>query len=98
MFTNTMQADAGFNTISFNGVPIIWDQNVPDDTMYFLNSRYMELRRKVGRWFTVTPFIRPVNQDARYAQILMFGQLVIKNRKRQGVLCNVKCPESTSGA
>jgi len=75
-FTNTMNADAGFTTITYNGVPIIWDDNVPDDTMYFLNSRY-------------------VNQDARYAQILMFGQLVIKNRKRQGVLCNVKCPPSS---
>lgn len=94
MFTNTMSADAGFTSITFNGISMIWDDNVPEGTMYFLNSRYIQLRRKVGRWFTVTPFIRPVNQDARYAQILMFGQLVIKNRKRQGAICNIKCPPS----
>lgn len=90
MFTNTQAADAGFQSLTYKGVAIMWDHFVPDDTIYFLNSKYIELRKKMDRWFSVTPFIQPVNQDARYAQIRMFGQLIIKNRKRQGVMCNYK--------
>lgn len=90
MFTNTTVADAGFQNLTYKGVTIMWDDYVPEDTMYFLNSKYIKLYTMADRWFNTTPFIRPANQDARYSQILLMGELTICNRRRQGALCNRK--------
>jgi hypothetical protein len=54
--------------------------------MFFLNTKYLRLVGHSDNWFKPTPFVRPNNQDARYAQILCYGELTISNRARQGVL------------
>lgn len=95
-YSDPATADAGFVNLLYRGAPVVWDVAVDNsdyqvsgntnDTkvMYFLNSKYLWIARHSQKWFTNTSFQRPTNQDARYAQILAYGQLVTNCRRRLG--------------
>jgi hypothetical protein len=83
-YTDTKTADAGFLNLLFKGTPMCFDKYVPDAEMYFLNTKYLRLVGHSENWFKPTPFVRPNNQDARFAQIVCYGELTISNRARQG--------------
>lgn len=85
-FTQTSTADAGFENLLFHTAPMTYDTYCQSGRMYMLNSKYIRLVGHGSRWFTPTPFQRPTNQDARYSQILVYGNLTISNRKRHSVL------------
>lgn len=85
-FMDSKTADGGFQNLLFKGAPIVYDNYVTAGDMYFLNTKYIRLVGHSDNWFKPTPFVRPNNQDARYAQILCYGELTISNRARQGVL------------
>jgi hypothetical protein len=78
--------DAGFETLAFKGVPIVWDEQCPDDRMYFLNSNHMKLVAHKDANFETTDFVKPENQDARVAQILWMGNLTCNRRKSFSLL------------
>ena len=86
-YTDATVADAGFQNLLFKGAPCTYDgdSNLAGK-MYFLNTKYIRLVAHSDVWFKPTPFVRPTNQDARYAQILCYGNLTTSNRARQGVL------------
>ena len=85
-YTDTKTADAGFQNLLFKNAPIMYDVHAPTGTMYFINSKYLKLVGHSDKWFKQTDFIRPENQDARYALILCYGNLVCSNRAKQGKL------------
>lgn len=87
-FTNAETADAGFENLLFHNTPVCFDVYCQANRMYYLNTKYLRLVGHKDVWFKPTPFVRPENQDARYAQILSYGEFCISNRKRQGVLTN----------
>lgn len=87
-YADTKTADAGFQNLMFKGAPVTYDANCTADHMWFLNTKYLRLVGHKDVWFKPTPFVRPPNQDARYAQILCMGNLTVSNRKRQGFLDN----------
>lgn len=79
-------ADAGFVTLHFHGTPVVYDNLIPNGYMYFLNSEYMKLRPDRSAWFSPTPMIRPHNQDAKFSNILLMGNMTISARRRQGLI------------
>ena len=86
-YTSADVADAGFQNLLFKGAPVTYDSDTNLDTkMFFLNTKDLRLVAHTETWFQPTPFVRPTNQDARYAQILCYGQLTTSNRSRQGML------------
>jgi hypothetical protein len=85
-FMDSKTADGGFQNLLFKGAPIVYDNYVTAGDMFFLNTKYIRLVGHSDTWFKPTPFVRPNNKDARYAQILCYGELTISNRARQGVL------------
>lgn len=85
-FMDSKTADGGFQNLLFKGAPIVYDNYVTAGDVYFLNTKYIRLVGHSDTWFKPTPFVRPNNQDARFAQILCYGELTISNRARQGVL------------
>jgi hypothetical protein len=87
-FTDTKTADAGFQNLLFKAAPIMYDVHCPSGTMFFLNSKYITLVGHSAKWFQQTEFIRPEDLDARYALIMCYGNLTIRNRKKQGKLTN----------
>lgn len=95
-FTNTDTADGGFDNLYLKRCTLMFDVNMADYTttstacnsLYFLNSKYITLKGHKSKWFVNTPFKMAPNQDARYAQILAYGNLTISNRMRHGALLN----------
>lgn len=94
-YSDPATADAGFVNLLYRGAPVTWDVATAQATtgytydttpMYFLNSKYLWIARHSDVWFKNTPFMRPTNQDARYAQILCYGNLVTNCRRRLGKL------------
>ena len=86
-YTSAEVADAGFQNLLFKGAPCTYDAGSDvAGKMFFLNTKYLRLVAHSETWFQPTPFVRPTNQDARYAQILCYGELTCSNRARQGML------------
>jgi hypothetical protein len=85
-YTDTKTADAGFQNLLFKSAPIMYDVHAPAGTMFFLNSKYIKLVGHKDKWFKQTDFVRPENQDARFALIMCYGNLVVSNRAKQGKL------------
>lgn len=85
-YTDTKTADAGFQNLLFKSAPIMYDVHAPAGTMFFLNSKYLKLVGHSDKWFAQTDFVRPENQDARFALIMCYGNLVCSNRAKQGKL------------
>ena len=86
-YTDSRVADAGFQNLLFKGAPVTFDSDTNlDGKMFFLNNKYLRLVAHTDTWFQPTPFVRPTNQDARYAQILCYGELTTSNRARQGMI------------
>ena len=85
-YTDTKVADAGFQNLLFKGAPVTFDDDVTAGEIFFLNTKYLRLVAHTETWFQTTPFVRPTNQDARYAQILCYGELTCSNRARQGYI------------
>lgn len=84
--TTSSVGSAGFNTLDYKGVPVVLDNNVPSNHMYFLNTKNLYFDVHAERNFTPGEMIRPVNQDAFVMPILFMGNLTCDNRRNQGVL------------
>jgi hypothetical protein len=85
-YTDTKTADAGFQNLLFKAAPVTYDAHCTAGVMYFLNSKYITLVGHSDKWFSQTEFVRPENMDAQYALIMCYGNLTIRNRKKQGKL------------
>jgi len=85
-FTNTKSADAGFENLTFKGVPIYFDRDCTSGKIYMLNSNYLNLVVHKDADMITKPFITPENQDVSTAQILFQGNITTNNRRMNGVI------------
>jgi len=92
-FTDKKAADGGFESLKFKGATMTFDPVCPATStlgkMYFLNSKYLSWTVHNKANFHTTQFLRPENQDAKTAQILLMGNLVISNCSRVGVIYDI---------
>lgn len=72
---STKLADAGFRTLQFKGVDMVFDDDCDTDEMLFLNSEFLRFVIGSGRDFVSSPFVKPNNQDAKVSQVLFAGNL-----------------------
>jgi hypothetical protein len=86
---NTSTANAGFQNLTFKGVPIIWDQYVDSGVLYMLNMNYLQLQVHSKVDFVTTEFVRPSNQMIKVAFILWRGGFTTNNRRRLGKLTSI---------
>lgn len=91
-------ADAGFMNLLFKETPVVFDEDMPgaslvtnsdDHEMLFLNADFMKFVIGRGKNFVVTDFQRPENQDAKVSQVILYGNLTLNNRARQGRISNI---------
>ena len=85
-YTDTKTADAGFQNLLFKAAPVMYDTGCTEGVFYFLNSKYITLVGHSDKWFSQTSFISPEDTDARYALIMCYGNLTVRNRAKQGKL------------
>ena len=85
-YTDTKTADAGFQNLLFKAAPVMYDVHCTAGVFYMLNSKYLTLVGHSGKWFSQTAFVSPEDVDARYALIMCYGNLTVRNRAKQGKL------------
>lgn len=83
--TNSL-GSAGFATLDYLGVPVVLDNDIPSNHMYFLNTDYLFWDTHEDANFTPGDMQRAVNQDAWTMPILLMANLTCSNRGLQGVL------------
>lgn len=82
---NTMSGDLGFQHIYFQGVPVMFGSNVPANTGWMLNLKYLKFLVHQDRDMVFRDFISPTDQDALVGRLYWAGNLVASNLARQGV-------------
>ena len=75
-------ADGGFLGMKWRGVDVVVDQSCPEDSIFFINEDYLQMKHSRKANFGFTGFKAPVNQDAKTGHILWMGQLVCSNRSK----------------
>jgi hypothetical protein len=83
---NLRKADLGWENFSYKGASIMYDHDCTAGYMYFLNTNYFGLHADKETYFEPMPFQRAGNQDARTGLVLLYAEMTISNRSRQGVL------------
>lgn len=81
--------NAGFQTLRYKAAPITFGSNVPSGQLYMLRAENLWLVCHSAAQFATTQFVKPSNQDARVAQILLQAELVTDNRRKLGRLTGV---------
>ena len=87
-YVNKEMADAGFMSLSYHGIPVVFDgvSGMPTSHMYFLNTNYLEMVTHSEANMTVMAEASPYNQDAVVVPILWMGNMVCSNRSLQGLV------------
>lgn len=81
-------ADAGFMSLKYKGADVVFDGNsgMPAAHMYFLNTKYIKLVTHSQANLTVLDEAKPYNQDAAVVPVIWMGNMIVTNRRLQGVL------------
>lgn len=86
-------ANAGFENLMFKSVPLVMDNlvnntsiasNATNQEIEGINTDYLKLIIGGGRNFMMTPFVKPPNQEAKVAQVILYAQYALNNRQLQG--------------
>ena len=103
-YSDVESANAGFQNLMVQGVPMYWDFDCPAGTIYGVNSKYIGFAGHSSRWFKQSAFsdglsgntasANPTSGaastvDARYAVITAYGNMTVRNRKRHFKIENV---------
>jgi hypothetical protein len=91
MYSDQTMADAGFVNLLIKGIPFVWDADMLPNTtgddaqgVVALNLNYMKFVMGEGYDFSFTDPVTPDDQDAQSVKCLLYGNLVLANRRRQG--------------
>lgn len=84
-----LSANAGFRTLTFKGVPVIYGNYIGSGLLYLLNMNYISLDVDSATDMATMPFLTPVNQTVKVALILWRGQLCTNNRRRHAKLTSI---------
>jgi hypothetical protein len=88
--SNTMLADAGFDTLNFRGRPLIWGPSAVDGNMYFINPSYMKMVCDETYWMDLTDWKPIPNQpNDKVAQIVCVLNTVCSRPICQKVLTGI---------
>lgn len=87
--------NAGFQNISFDGIPWVLDSKVFDgpsasnSAILFLNEDVIQLACFSNTDFMMEDFQKPINQDAMTGRLTWYGNLMVLNTQVQGKMTNV---------
>jgi hypothetical protein len=85
-YMDSDSADAGFQSLMFEGKPIIVDNHADTGYLFLINEDYIHLYVHKDENFRFEPFIKPLNQNASSAKIYWAGALCVDNPRMMGVL------------
>lgn len=85
-FADADTAKGGFQTLMFNGIPIISDSHCTASALYFLNENNLHLYVHKDEDMRLEPFQKPVNQNIKLAKVYWFGAFGSSNNSRHAGL------------
>jgi hypothetical protein len=88
-FTDNKMVDIGIMNLKFKDTPWTFSPQGTSGVIYAIHSAALELIVNTDTDFLLTPFVTPVNQDARTAKILLACALSSGNRRKLGKLTGV---------
>lgn len=88
-FTEKGKGEGAFQTLTFKGAEISYDNDCPSGNLYFLNPKFLKLVYKTGAWMKAQAPIRPANQTADVIVIRTMANLFTTNPRRLGVVSSI---------
>jgi hypothetical protein len=85
-FTDTKTASGGFENLLFNSVPFVSDSKCPANHVFMLNMKHLWLYYHPERNFSVEPFQKPIDQQAKVSRILVMLSFGSSNNRLHGKL------------
>lgn len=85
-YASTEMADAGFQSLQYATMPVIFDDNCPAYHMYMIDTDSLWLQVLSAGNMKVTAFEPSHNQLSRTALMYIFGNLTTGSRRTNGVL------------
>jgi hypothetical protein len=87
-YTSGDEVSGGFTALKYKNADVIFDggSGIPAAHMYMLNTDYLELVVHKDANLSVQDEMKPYNQDAAVIPILWMGNLIVTNRRLQGVI------------
>lgn len=79
-------ADLMPNVVSFWGAPMFPDDGAPANSLFMLNSKYIQFSVHPDADFELREFVIPLNQDGIFSQILFQGELCFLGMRYHGRL------------
>lgn len=86
---NKKMGDAAFAYLAYQGIPLVYDKDMPADAMYFLDSSSIEWVRDPDAYFTWTDWKELPNGLDKVAQLVVRCQLLFTKMKNQGVIFDI---------
>jgi len=88
-YTSMGAGNSAFSNLMFKTAPVIFDNDCTSGVMYFLNSDILELAVSSDTNFVLSEWVKPSDQDAKVAQILVGLELITTNRRKLGKLTGI---------
>jgi hypothetical protein len=88
-YESAEQGNASFKSLMFKTAPVVFDTACTSGAMYFLNSDALELIVHSNQDFKLTEWVKPSNQTARTAQMVVALELTTNNRRRLGKMLSI---------
>lgn len=85
-FQDTSSAEGGFQSLMFNGLPVLPDSHQAASNFHFLNEDYIHLFAHKDEDMRFEPFAKPVNQNVKIAKIYWMGAYGSSNNRLHGGL------------
>jgi hypothetical protein len=98
-----LMGEAGFQSLLFNGIPVVVDSHVPrnggandtsgdnsQDYWYFLNLNYLRITAHQEAFFVFRPQVMPVNQWVHIGRYFFMGNIVCDAPRYQAKLSNLQ--------
>jgi hypothetical protein len=82
-FQDSASAEGGFQSLMFNGLPVLPDSHCPSSNFYFLNEDYIHLFAHKEENMRFEPFAKPVNQNVKIAKVYWMGAYGTSNARLQ---------------
>ncbi len=81
-YSDASIGDLGFQNLAYKQATWTWDPNMASGNIYGLNSKALELVQHEDRLFTLSKWVKPINQDLEGAQVFWAGELTSNNRRK----------------
>lgn len=78
--------DIGYEVVRFNGSDVTVDSHCPSGFLYMLNMKYWRLYVHKKWDFRMRGPMEPTNQQRSIAQIILWGNLICRSPRMQGVV------------